>query len=131
MRRDRETAAFMDGFADLARRFPLKIGERPADAKKMAISCSHLHAGQNQEVIDRKTIEPHQTLIEQVTDSVARVVISNCYAVQPFCARGGDHVFRAGYTIPGKKRMRVQVDIERHFSEVNLERAKWKALEGL
>jgi hypothetical protein len=58
-------------------------------------------------------------------------VISNRDAVQTFCACGGDHVFRAGYTVPGKERMGVQVDIERHFPEVNLEQAKWKALDGL
>src|SRR5947208_16162060 len=101
MRGNRETAAFMNHFADLACRFSFKIGERLADAEKMAIRCSHFHTGQDQETIDRKAVESHQTLVEQVPDSVAGVVLSNGDAVQTFCRCGGDHVFRSGYTDPG------------------------------
>src|SRR5207249_7972548 len=84
MQGNRETASFMNHFTDLACRFSFKIGERLADAEKMAIRYSHFHTGQDQETIDRKAVESHQTLVEQITDSVARVVISNRDAVQPF-----------------------------------------------
>src|SRR5437764_5473846 len=128
MRGNRETAAFMNHFADLACRFSFKIGERLADAEKMAICCSHFHTGQDQETIDRKAVESHQTLVEQVTDSVARVVISNRDAVQTFRRGGGDHVFRAGYTVPGKERMGVQVDIKRPFQRLIWSRRNGKHL---
>src|SRR6266496_1333374 len=128
VRRNGEPAAFMNHLANLARRLSLQIRKRRADTEKMTIGCRHLHAGQDQEIIDRQTVEPHQAFLEQVIDRVAGVVIGNRDAVQPFGARGSDQIFRTGNTVPGKKRMRMQIDIERHFQEASLEGVKWKAL---
>jgi hypothetical protein len=94
----------------------------------MTVGCRHLHAGQDQEIIDRQTVEPHQAFLEQVIDRVASVVISNCDSVQTFGARGSDQIFRARNTVPGKKGMCMEVDIERHSQEASLVGAKWKAL---
>src|SRR6266513_1447050 len=118
----------MNHFADLAGRLSLQIGKRRADAEKMTIGCRHLHTGQDQEIIDRQTVEPHQAFLEQVIDRIAGVVIGNRDAVQTFGARGSDQIFRTGNTVPGKKGMRMQIDIERHFPEASLAAAKWKAL---
>jgi methylaspartate ammonia-lyase len=41
-------------------------------------------------------------------------MIGDCKAMQTFGARGCDHVFRTGDTIPGKERVRVQVDVKCH-----------------
>jgi len=41
-------------------------------------------------------------------------VVGNGDAVQTFGARGRNQIFRAGNTVSGKKRVRVQVDIKRH-----------------
>ena len=70
--------------------------------------------GQNEKIVDRQTVKPHQAFLEQIIDSVAGVVIGDGDAVQTFGARGRDQIFRAGNTVAGKKRMRVQVDIKRH-----------------
>jgi hypothetical protein len=41
-------------------------------------------------------------------------VIGNGDAMQTFGTRGGNQVFRTGDTVPGKKRMRVQIDVKWH-----------------
>ena len=128
MRRNRQPAALANDVADRARRFSFQIRKLRADAKKVTVGGRYLDSGENEEIIDGQTVQPHQAFLKEVIDGVTRVVIGDRDPVQPFGARGGDQVFRTGNTVPGKKGMRVQVDIERHCQEVNLEDAKWKAL---
>jgi hypothetical protein len=52
--------------------------------------------------------------LEEVIDRIARVVIGNSDAMQTLGARSGNHVFRTGDTVPGKKGMRMQVDVKWH-----------------
>src|SRR5882762_1203655 len=109
-----QTAAFMNHLADFARWLSLQVRQLRTDTEKMPISGRYLDSRQNEEIIDRQTIQSHQALLEQVIHSVACVVIGDSDAVQTFSASGRNHIFRAGNTICGKKRMRVQVDIKRH-----------------
>jgi hypothetical protein len=52
--------------------------------------------------------------LEQVIDRITRVVIGNGDAMKTFGARGCNQVFRTGDAVPGKKRMRMQVDVKWH-----------------
>jgi hypothetical protein len=54
-------------------------------------------------------------------------VISDRDPVQAFGAPGGNQVFRAGNTIAGKKSMRMEIDIERHYGKTSFKREKLKA----
>src|SRR5437016_5132946 len=114
MRRDGETAAFVNDVADFACRFSFQVRQLSADAEKMTISGGDLHSRENEKIIDRQPVQSHQTFLEQVIHRVACVVIGDGDAVQTFGARGRNQVFRAGNTVSGKKRMRVQVDVKRH-----------------
>src|SRR5215468_4981483 len=119
MRRNGESATFMNYFADFTRRFSLQIGELRADAEKMAICGGHFYSRQDQKIIDWLTIQSHQAFFEQIGDGVARVVIGNGDAVEALGARGGNQVFRTGDAVSGEKRMRVQVNVKRHFGKLN------------
>src|SRR5437667_905065 len=114
MRRNGETAAFVNDVADFARRFSFQVRQFRADAEKMAISSGHLDSRKNQKIIDWQPVKSHQAFLEQVINRVACVVISDGDAIQTFGARGRDQVFRAGNAVSGKKRMRVQVNVKRH-----------------
>ena len=103
MRRNGQTAALMNHVADFARRFSFQVGQLGADTKQMPVRGGHLDSRQNEKIVDRHTIKSHQAFLEQVVDRVAGVVIGDGDAIQTFCARRGDHVFRAGDTVPGKK----------------------------
>src|SRR5438034_10119137 len=48
--------------------------------------------------------------------------------MQAFGARGCNHVFRTGDTVPGKERMRMQVDVKGHRLQDMLERVRCKVL---
>src|SRR4029077_10390968 len=115
MRRNGEAATLVNHLAHFARRLAFEIGQGRADAKQVTISGSDLHARQDKKIIDRQAVEPHQTFLEQVTDGVAGIVVGDGKAVQSFLTPSRDHVFRAGNAVTGKKGMRVQVDVERHF----------------
>jgi hypothetical protein len=54
-------------------------------------------------------------------------MIGDSKAVQTFGARGRNHVFRTGDTVPGKKRMCMQVDVKGHCLKG---RVKLKGLNG-
>src|ERR1700736_3092433 len=127
MRRNRETAALVDGVADFPGRFAFQIRKLGTDAEKVAIGGGHFDAGQNEETIDRLTVETHQTFFEQISDRVTGVVIRNGDAVQTFGARRRDQIFRTGDTITREKRVAMQIEIERHFGQRSLAATKWKA----
>ena len=84
----------------------------------MTIGGRDLDPRENEKIIDRQSVQPHQAFLEQVIHRVACVVIGDGETVQTFGARGRNQVFRAGNTIAGKKRMRVQVDVKRHGERV-------------
>src|SRR6266576_2449163 len=117
MRRNSEPAALVDYVADFACRFSLEVRKLRPDAEKMAIGGRHFHSWENEKIIDRQSIQSHQALLQKVIDRIACVVIGDGDAVQAFGTRGCNHVFRAGDTVPGKKGMRVKVDVKRHGSK--------------
>jgi hypothetical protein len=80
----------------------------------MTVGSGDLDSRQDEKIIHWQPVQPHQTFLEHVIHSVARVVIGDSEAVQTLRARSRDQVFRAGNTVSGKKRMRVQVDIKGH-----------------
>ena len=104
----------MNDVADFARWLSLQVGQLCSDAEKMTIGRRDLDPGKNEKIIHRQSVQPHQAFLEKVIHRVARVVIGDGDAVQTFGAPGSNQVFRAGNTVAGKKRMRVQVDIKRH-----------------
>src|SRR6266542_5537135 len=118
----------MNNVTDLARRFSLQIRKLRADAKKVTIGGGHFYSRQNEEIIDRQTIQPHQSFFEEIINSVARNVIGDGYTVQGFGTCSGDQVLRAGNSVSGKKGVCVKVDVKRHRHEASLERPEWKAL---
>src|SRR5437764_14186199 len=79
----------------------------------MTVSGRDLDPRENEKIIDRQSIQPHQAFLEKIIHSVARVVIGGGDAVQTLGARGRNQVFRAGKTVSRKKRMRVQVNVKR------------------
>src|SRR6266542_4528942 len=101
--RNGETAAFMNDVADFARRFSFQVGQLRTDAQKMTIGGGDLDSRKNEKIVDRQPVQPHQALLEQVINRVARVMIGDGDAVQTFGARGCNQVFRAGNTVSGKK----------------------------
>src|SRR5438128_972921 len=127
MRRNGESAALVNHFANFARRSSLQVRKFCADTKKMAIGSGDFDARENKKVIDRLAIEPHQAFLEQIVDRIARVVIGDGEPMQTFGPGARDQIFRTGNTVAGKERVRVQVDIERHFWQANLTQAKRKA----
>src|SRR6188472_4449618 len=114
MRRDGETAALVNDVADLACWFSFQVRQLGTDTEQMPVRSSHLDSRQKEKVVDWHSIESHQAFFKQVIDRIACVVIGDCYAMQTFRARGRDHVFRTGDTVPGKKRVGVQVDVKCH-----------------
>ena len=48
--------------------------------------------------------------------------------VQPFLPRGRDVLLGTGNSIAGKERVSVEVDVEGHVLDANLERAKMKSI---
>src|SRR5215217_7296805 len=114
VRRNSQTASFVNNLANFACGFAFQVGQLRTDAEQMPIRSRHLHPWQNEEIVDRQAIQSHQTFLEQVIHSVARVVIGNRDAVQTFSLGSRNHVFRAGNTVSGKERMRVEVDVKRH-----------------
>jgi len=80
----------------------------------MTIGGRDLNPRENEKIVDRQSVQPHQAFLEQVVHRVACVVIGDGETVQTFGARGRNQVFRAGNTVAGKKRMGVQIDIKRH-----------------
>jgi hypothetical protein len=90
----------------------------------MAIGSRHFHSWENEKIIDRQSIQSHQAFLEEVIDGIAGVMIGNGDAMQAFGTRGCNHVFRAGDTVPGKKRMRVKVDVKRHGSKKQSKKLK-------
>src|SRR6266496_1574231 len=117
MRRNREPASLMDYVADFARRFSLEVGKFRTDAEKVAVGGRHFHSWENEKIIHRHSIQSHQALLQKVIDRIACVVIGYGNAMQTFGARGCNQIFRTGDTVPGKKGMRVKVDVKRHGSK--------------
>jgi hypothetical protein len=115
VRRNGEPAALVDHVANLARWFSLEVRKLRTDAEKMAIGGCYFHSWENEKIIDRQSVQSHQAFLEQVIDRIACVVISDSNAMQTFGARRCDHVFRTGDTVPGKKRVCVQIDVKCHF----------------
>src|SRR5207253_3494382 len=107
-------AALVNDIAHFTRGFSFQIGQLGADTKQMPVRGSHLDSRQNEKLVDRHSVQTHQPFLQQVIDGVTRVVIGDGDAVQTFGARGRDHIFRAGNSVTGKKRMRVQIDVKRH-----------------
>src|SRR5207244_7327881 len=99
----------MDYVADFARWFSLEVRKLRPDAEKMAIGGRHFHSWENEKIINGQSVQSHQAFLEEVIDRIARVMIGNGDAMQTFGARGCDHVFRTGDTVPRKQRMRMQV----------------------
>ena len=114
MRGNGETAALVNDIAHFTRGFSFQIGQLGADTKQMTVRGSHFDSRKNEEIVDGHAIKPHQAFLEQVVDRVTRVVICDGDPAQAFGARRGDQIFRAGNSITGKKRMRMQIDIKRH-----------------
>src|SRR6266540_544624 len=114
MRRNGEAATFMNDVANFACWLSFQVGQFRTDTEKMTIGGRDLDSRKNEKIVDRQPVQPHEALLEQVINRVARVVIGDGDAVQTFGARGCNQVFRAGDTVSRKKRMRMQVDIKRH-----------------
>src|SRR6059058_6039974 len=96
----------------------------------MAVGGRYFYSRENEEIIDRQSIQSHQTFLEQVIDRIACVVIGDSNAMQTFGARCCNHIFRAGDAVPGKKRMCMQVDVRSEERRVGKEcvttcRSRW------
>src|SRR6266513_4104790 len=59
VRRNGKPAALVDYVADFACRFSLQVRKLRADAEKVAISGGHFHARENEEIIDRQSVQSH------------------------------------------------------------------------
>src|SRR5262245_60896232 len=114
MRGNGETAALVNDIAHFARGLSFQIGQLGADTKQMTVRGSYFDSRKNEKIVDWHAIKSHQAFLEQVIDRVTCVVIGDGDPVQTFGARRGDQIFRAGNSITGKKRMRMQIDIKRH-----------------
>ena len=61
------------------------------------------NSGQNEKTIHWQAILAHQFFPQQIIDRFASIVISNGEAVQSFCPRAGNQIFRTGNAVAGKK----------------------------
>src|SRR5437762_4041186 len=126
MRRNGESAALVDEVANLAGRFSFQVGQFCPDAKQMAIGGRDLDAGENEKVIDRLTVETHQTFLEQIVDRIACIVIGDGEPMQTFGPGRRDQILRAGNPVARKKRVRMEIDVQWHLIETNWQLARWK-----
>jgi hypothetical protein len=113
--------------ANLSRGFSLEIRKLRPNTEKMAVSRRDFYSRKNKEIVDGQSVQAHQAFLEKVIDHIAGVMIGDGDAVQTFGTRSRNQVFRAGNTVTGKKRMRVQVDIKWHGSN----RTELKMLQAL
>ena len=62
MRRNGETAAFMNDLADFAGRFAFQIGKGRADAEEMSLRGGDFDAGNDEKIVHRQAVFAHQAL---------------------------------------------------------------------
>ena len=82
---------------------PLLAKDSPERVKLDAERISHWLA-----------VGAHETFVEQIAHAVTRVVIRDREAVHAFFPRSGDQVLRAAHAVAGKKRVAVQINVQRH-----------------
>jgi hypothetical protein len=80
----------------------------------MALGGRDFNSRNDQKVVHGQTIWAHQSAVSQVLDCVTRVVVGNGKSAQAFSASGFDELLRATDAVPGKKRVAMQVDLQRH-----------------
>ena len=72
----------------------------------------------DQKIVDRQAILPHQALVQKVGDRVAGVVIGNHNRVETFLAGGLDKLFRTADSVARKERMAMEVNLHRHELQI-------------
>src|ERR1051326_2814917 len=113
MRRNGEATALVNDLADLACGFSFQVRQLGADTKQVSVRGRYLNSRQDEKVVNRHAIKSHQAFFEQVVHRVTRVVVGDRDSAQTFRLRCRDQIFRAGNSVAGKERMRVQIDIKR------------------
>src|ERR1700731_640389 len=131
MGRNRQSAVLMDQLTNFERRPAFEFcgtGQSRANAEKMTVASGDLGSWDDEEIIDRLPILAHQPLLQKIGNRFTGVVVGDGEPMQTFRPRRGDNFFRARDAVSREEGMRVQVDIERHGLNANLEVSKWKAL---
>ena len=64
--------------------FNTRVGQGCPDAKQMAFGGGDFDAGNDEKIIHRQSVLPHQPFLEQVVDRVAGVVIGDGNPCSPF-----------------------------------------------
>ena len=77
---DADTATLLHGRGHFESRHSLHVRKSHAQAEEVAIGCGDLDAGNDKEAIDRKSILAHQSMTDEVGNSVAGIVIGNSNA---------------------------------------------------
>ena len=90
----------------------------------MTFRSRDFDARNDEKIVNRLAILAHQSLIEKIVDRLARVVIGNGKAIQALLARRCDVLLGTRNSIAGKERMSVEVDLEGHVLDANLELRK-------
>ena len=90
----------------------------------MAFGSRDLDTGNNEEIVDRLAVFAHQSPVDKIGDRFARVVIRDGEPVQALLARGGDVLLGTRNSIARKERVSVEVDLEGHVLDANLELRK-------
>ena len=95
-----------------------------AETEEMALGCRDFHAWNDHEIVDGFAILTDESFIQEITATVAGVVIGERKTMQPFLPGGGDQRFRAAHSVPGKPGVAVEVDVISHGRKYDVSRRK-------
>jgi hypothetical protein len=100
--------------ANLQSGMPFQVRENSPYAEQMPFSGGDLDPRDNQKIVYRQTVRTHQSPVGQILYGVTGVVVCNRKSTQPFSASGFNELLRTTDAVPGKKRVAMKVDLQRH-----------------
>ena len=114
MRRNGQPARLMDERDGFEGRDALEIRQGDAEREEMAFRRGDFLAGNDEQAVDGLALLVHETVLEEVVDAGAGVVIGDGEAVQALGARFADECFRLSHAVGREAGMAVEVDEKLH-----------------
>jgi hypothetical protein len=118
MRGYRQAPGFMNQMADFERWPPLQIWQDGADTEKMSLRCGDFHSRDDQKTVHRQAIFTHQSLVDEVGDRVAGIVVGHDNCVEAPLTGGLDKLLRTADPVARKKRVAMEVYLHRHELQI-------------
>src|SRR5689334_24845416 len=77
VRRDSEATTLVNHLTDFQGRLAFEKRQSRTDTEQVPFGRRHLNGGNNEKVIDGGAIDPHQAVIQKISDRVTSVVVGN------------------------------------------------------